>query len=220
MKNKHTKKHNFDCVVNLMRMTEREHRIYSNSSVIISKQFDIKIKDNYLQIGDTKQYSKNNTFTISFKKKMNEFLLENTTEKSASMPLKTGFKCDFKTKSTAPKTLNTYINDAWRDCKREHLAENKIGDFVMAKMKTYSAWPGQVRGFTKDRKRVQIYFFGTNNIGSVDAKEIVAFDKCERVIRLLLLRMTGPFHKGILEIEVLLGISSEHSLLKERNALA
>lgn len=74
-------------------------------------------------------------------------------------------------------------------------------------------------GYTKDKKRAQIYFFGTNNVGSVDAKEIVVFGQCKNVIRLLLLRTIGPFHKGILEVKTLLGIAEEHSLLKKTIAL-
>lgn len=229
MANKHTKKHNFDCVVNLTRMTEREYGIYSKSSVIISKQFNIKIKDNYLEIKGMKQHSSSNTFAISFRKQMNEFLLENMTDTppptsvpatasntESALNLKTNRKAD------TAKTLNNLINDAWKVCKRDYLALNKqpeIGDIVMAKMKSYSAWPDRVHGFTKDKKRVQIYFFGTHYTGSVDAKETVAFHHSESVIRLLLLRMVGPFHKGISEIEAILGISHEHSLLRERNAL-
>lgn len=229
METKKAQKHNFNCVVNLRRMTEREHTMYSNSSVIVSKQLDIKIKGNCLEIEGKKQYSTSNTFTISFKKRLNEFLLENLSETPAPASVhainsKSKFSPTATTKlrAVSAKTLNSIISDTWKLCKKNFSGLNEpanIGDIVMAKLKTFSAWPGRVQGFTKDKKRAQIYFFGTDNTGSVNVNEIVAFAQSESVIRLLLLRMTGPFHKGILEVESILGVTHEFSLLRERNAL-
>lgn len=231
MENLKKQKHNFDCVVNLRRIPQREHELYSNSSVIISKIFNIKIKQNHLKIGQSEQYSASNTFELTFKRRMNEFVLENSTEKPAPTPTSTftpaskpesSLAVKSKVRADSAKTLTALITDTWKICKRDFLALNKpalVGDIVMAKMKSFSAWPGRIEGFTKDKKRAQIYFFGTHDIGSVEVKEIVAFNRSENMIRLLLLRVNGPFHKGILEIEALLGIPHEHSLLRERCAL-
>lgn len=89
----------------------------------------------------------------------------------------------------------------------------------MAKMRSYSPWGAQVKGHSKNKKRIHVYFYGTENEGTVDASEIVPFDICEEVIRLLLLRRIGMFHKSILEIERILAVPPELSLLKECESL-
>lgn len=120
------------------------------------------------------------------------------------------------------KSLNSLINDAWRNCKKRFQSSGQVinvGDFVLAKMKSYSPWSAQVKGYSKNMKRVQVHFYGTNNEGTVDASEIVPFDICEKVVRLLLLRRISMFHKSIFEIERILAVPSELSLLKECESL-
>lgn len=95
----------------------------------------------------------------------------------------------------------------------------KVGDLVVVKMKPYSPWGAHVKGHSKNKKRVHVHFYGTNNEGTVDASEVVSFDICTEVIRLLLLRKIGMFHKSIVEIEKTLDIPQELSLLKECEAL-
>lgn len=124
--------------------------------------------------------------------------------------------------ATAPKTLTQFINSAWIECKKEfHGSEQPIksDDIVMAKMRTFSAWPGRITSFTKDKKRANIQFFGTHDVGSVLVNEIVPFNRCQRVIKLLLLRQASPFHKGIREIESLLNVPAEKSLMNECQSL-
>lgn len=165
-----------------------------------------------------KQYSTNGTFTVSLKNRLSDLILEHcvATPKSILVsPLNEGT-------SAAPKTLNNFINCSWRECKREFHQSGqsiKTNDIVMAKMRTFSAWPGRLTGYTKDKKRAHIRFFGTHDVGSVDIKEIVPFNQCQSVIKLLLVRQVGPFHKGILEIEAILNIPPEKSLLNEYKSL-
>lgn len=114
------------------------------------------------------------------------------------------------------------INEAWRNCKKRFQSSGRsinVGDLVLAKMRSYSPWSAQVKGHSKNKKRIQVHFFGTDNQGTVDASEIVPFDICEEVVRLLLLRKLGIFHKSIFEIERILAVPSELSLLKERERL-
>lgn len=86
-------------------------------------------------------------------------------------------------------------------------------------MKSYSPWGAQVIRHSENRKRVHVYFYGTDNEGTVDASEIVSFEFGSEIIRLLLLRKIGPFHKSIHEIERILGVPSERSLLNDCAAL-
>lgn len=122
----------------------------------------------------------------------------------------------------APRTLTQFINSSWIESKKnfqQSAQPIQIGDIVMAKMRTFSAWPGKVTSFTKDKKRAHIYFFGTNNAGSVEVNEIVPFHRCQNAIKLLLLRPVSLFHKGILEIETLFNVPIENSLLNECKSL-
>lgn len=117
--------------------------------------------------GDTKQYSTDRTFTLSLKKRNADLILEhgnviqNPTSVSKAKSLTT-------TANNAPKTLTNFINNAWKECKNEFNNSGnpiKIVDIVMAKMQTFSPWPGKITGFTKDKKRANIYFFGDHNVG-------------------------------------------------------
>lgn len=113
-------------------------------------------------------------------------------------------------------TLPQLINIAWRKCKTDNKgAELTIGKVVISKMKGYSPWPGTVRGFTKDKKRVQFFFFGTKNNGSCDVGETISLNLCHEVIRLMLLRPLPTFAKGIREAEISLGIPDDHSITNQ-----
>lgn len=72
---------------------------------------------------------------------------------------------------------------------------------------------------SKNKKRVQVSFNGTNNERIVDAAEIVPFDFCEEVVRLLILRRIEMFHKSISEIGRIIAVPPELSLLKECESL-
>lgn len=57
-----------DCFVHIVKMSQRECEIYHDSDEIIVKNFVFKIRDGVMSIGDNKQYSTNNTFSIALKK--------------------------------------------------------------------------------------------------------------------------------------------------------
>lgn len=94
-----------------------------------------------------------------------------------------------------------------------------VGELVMAKMKTYSAWPATIENIAKNGKRANVHFFGSNDKGAVDVSEVVPFDQCHDIIRLLLLRKINTFHKAVREIELILNISPEMSFFKEVQTL-
>lgn len=66
---------------------------------------------------------------------------------------------------------------------------------------------------------MNVFFFGTSNTGSVYASEIVPMDFCSELIRLLLLRKTPHFSKGVREAELFLGIPIEKSLTNVPDAI-
>lgn len=86
-------------------------------------------------------------------------------------------------------------------------------------MATYSPWPARIESFSTNKKRTTVQFFGDQTTGSVNSNEIVPFAICKNVIRLLLLRKLGPFHKAIVEVEKLLQVPPELSMLREDKAI-
>lgn len=217
--NKKAQEYNLKHVsVNLIRMAEKEYQIYSKSDKIYVKNFSLKIRGNSLEIGETTQKSETRTFNVIIRKQLSELVLEHCKVAPISS---VAAKAKLHTQLVA-KSLNCHINDAWRSSKKIFLDSKRsvqVNDIIMAKMKTYSAWPGRLSSFTKNNKRASVHFFGTNNIGSVDVIEIVPFELCHDVIKLLLLRKMGQFHKAVLETEAILKVPDNLSLLKEVEAL-
>lgn len=116
------------------------------------------------------------------------------------------------------KTLYELTNDAWKRCKNIFHNQNialEEGQYVMTKMRSFSPWPAKINGFSKNKKKVYVYFYGTNNSGTVEIKETIPFQKSDEVIRMQLLRHLQCFAKGIREVETELGISAEMSITNE-----
>lgn len=70
-----------ECAVNLIKMSELEYNIYSESDVIKTASFNLKIKGGQLEIADhgnglQTQYSESRNFNITLKKSMNSYILE------------------------------------------------------------------------------------------------------------------------------------------------
>lgn len=109
-------------------------------------------------------------------------------------------------------TLQSRIDSSWRQCKRLH-QNIEINSVIMAKMKSYCAWPARVLEFNTQRKKAKVHFFGSENTGFVDVNEIVEFSKASETIRLLLQREDRFFKSGILSVERILGIPNEFSII-------
>lgn len=192
---------NSDCFVKLQRLSKREIEFYTKTDVV-SKTFDLKV---------TKDMN------LTIKKRGSELQLMIVEPQFIQNKSEATIVLSIEPKPLA-KNLTTLINDAWKASKK-HKNVMQIGDLVMAKMRSYSPWPGRFDGYTTNKKKAHIHFFGSNNNGSVESSEIVSFEHCESMIRLLLLRKTGEFHKGISEIECILNIPPHLSLLREQESL-
>lgn len=115
-------------------------------------------------------------------------------------------------------TLNSLIDSSWRQSKSIQQQLN-VQMIVMAKMKTYSPWPARILELNHAKKRAKVYFFGSNNEGFVDQKEIVEFDKATQTIRLLLIRCNSTFLKAVKEVEKILKVPDNLSLFKKTDAI-
>lgn len=89
----------------------------------------------------------------------------------------------------------------------------KIDSIVLAKQKYSWPWPSQILAIEKERTLV--YFFGDKRSGFVQNTEIYDFILSANAIKLKLLSKKIPcaFSTGILEVERLLGIPRDQSLL-------
>lgn len=202
------------------------HKTISESN---SKTFNITISKNTLKIGSKVQVSNDKTFRIKITKQSGELVLNHDivelrrgSRRAAEQKPNSVVERASKTVAPLPRTLDYFINNSWNNCKKDFRASNQslnIDDLVMAKMKSYSPWAGRITGYTKDKRRAYIQFFGTHDTGSVGIGEIVAFSACHETIRLLLLRKISDFHKSIIEVESVMGVSEEMSLLNDQNAL-
>lgn len=99
----------------------------------------------------------------------------------------------------------------------------KIGDPILAQMAGYGPWPGNIEGFTKDQKRIKIYFYGSHDRGTVDIQKAIPFSDAFQTIRLIVLRRKigywKEFEKGVRELEIEYGIPNTLSSLREMEAL-
>lgn len=219
-------------------MSKNELEMYKNANEIVTKKISIEIRNNTLRIGKQTEKSKNGTFEITISTQGCGILLlkppvlpivpallrdlPNRTAKKAPNPVVKMTSTALVARQVLPKSLNSFISNAWNQCKKDFCASNQclnLNDIVMARLKSYSAWPGFITGYTKDKRRAYVEFFGTHDVGSVDVKEIVRFIDCYDTIRLLLLRKTSDFHKAIIEVERIQNVPPEMSLLHDLNAL-
>lgn len=200
-------------------MSQKEYECYRYSDEIIVKSFDLKIHNGVMSFGHEKQHSTHNTFTIRLKKRLSKLSLEFCEQPEVK---KTNQSVQPVEGISNSRTLSTLITSAWNKSKKGLKSSGRtvgVADIVMAKMSTYSPWPARVQNISTNKKRVSVYFFGDQTIGSVNSSEIVPFTDCEAVIRRLLLRKLGPFHKSISEVETVLNVPPKLSLLREIGAL-
>lgn len=233
-----------ECRVELFRISKDEIKLFTNS-IIFSKSFHVRIHGQTMEIGEKKCVSTNRSFHIKIKKHQLDLIAEPsatsiTVEKTkenevVAVDSKLPEAIVSGTSPNAPiesiqnkdtligKALTEFINAKWRESKKEYRKTRniiQIGDLVMAKMSTYSPWGSRVLSFTKNKQRATVCFFGEGLRGSVNVAEIVPFNRCTDVIRLLLLRKFSDFHKSIIEIERILGVPDHLSLLNEQKQIA
>lgn len=185
---------------------------------IITRNIDIKLTSTSLSFnGKNIKPSKSNassvTFQLEFNPKINDLIVQhcNIIDK------------DKVVKFNKPKSLASESNDKWRHVLRIHKErkiELQINQCVLAKMKSYAPWPSQIRSFSKNGKRAEVYFFGTENIGSVDTNQMIQLGDAADVIRLQLLRRTPFYSRAVLQMERICDVPDELSLLHELAAIA
>lgn len=90
------------------------------------------------------------------------------------------------------------------------ITQPKVNDVVMAKMRCYCPWPARVDNFNGNR--VDIYFFGTYQTGTVNIKDIKLYSESRSQIRQLIVRRNPLFHRAVLEVEALMNIPMEYSV--------
>lgn len=221
------------CTVKLKRLSNNCIQKYlTNKNITVN--IGAQIKGGTLKIGKTTIGSKNKVFDIHLKVHKGGFdIIENqssshtqverpklTTNEPVNKPC-----LPFAAKvgsETTTKSLTVLINEGWIKCKRQYKASGisvEIGGLIMAKMATYSPWPARLNGFTSNKKRACVYFFGDGTTGHVNISEITPFNHSMNVIRLLLLRKASKFHKGIAEVEAIMKTPPHLSLLKELNSV-
>lgn len=88
-----------------------------------------------------------------------------------------------------------------------------LNDIVLAKQKFSCPWPARILSIEK--KRVSVFFFGDKRTGYVNPLEIYDFSKSMDALKQFLLVKKKPrgFISGIREVELLLGVNSDVSLL-------
>lgn len=89
----------------------------------------------------------------------------------------------------------------------------KVGSIVLAKQKYSIPWPSKVLEI--ESERVFVYFFGDKRSGYVSKIEIYDFIWSATAIKSSIISKKKPrsYTTGIMEVEMLIGIPSEKSLL-------
>lgn len=126
----------------------RECKVILNPVLI--RNINMKINKCSLRVNDkivkpTTKKSNVMTYDLHFDVKLNELVQE---------------QC-IMIKQTAPKTIAQEADTEWRRIKRQEKEKKTtfdVNQFVLAKMKSYSPWPAQIRSFTKNGKRAQVFF--------------------------------------------------------------
>lgn len=100
----------------------------------------------------------------------------------------------------------------------------EIGDPVLAQMSGYGcAWPAVIEEFTKDKKRMKCYFYGSHNRGTVDVMKAIPFADAFQSIRLINLRRKigymEDFVRGVKELEIERGVPENLSSLREFDSI-
>lgn len=119
-------------------------------------------------------------------------------------------------------TIQQYINIAFENQLQifhKSGMELKEGDAVLARMRGFDPWGARIEGFLNNKKTIKCYFFGTHNIGNVGSKNVLPLAYAPEIIRLISLRKTASFVKGIQEMEIEFGIPKELSCLREFDAI-
>lgn len=209
-----------ECSVKLHKMSESFIRRWLKPNTF---SINIGIKNNRLQANNVEISSVSpSVFNIDVRIKHGNLLINEQNFRAADTSPVSIIPVQKQPVQHIEKTLIQLVNESWAETLREHKKSKfilKENDIIMGKMKGYSPWPGKIISFTKNRKRAQIYFYGTHNTGGVHVNEMAPYDNSRGVIRLQLLRILLGFTKGILEVETETNIPREFSMTNKVEAL-
>lgn len=181
------------------------------------------IKKNHLTVNNVAiEESAHRVFNIGLHVKFDRVIIETSIN---SKPVSKGavFEEKESTESSFP-SIHMITNNAWRRCLAASKRNGTIlleGQHVIAKMKSYCPWPARILAFNANKKRAKVHFYGTQQEGTVDSKDIALFNDASKVIRLLLLRKNtlDSFEKGIREVELENSIPIELSITQEQRII-
>lgn len=103
----------------------------------------------------------------------------------------------------------------WDTVKRNKKMQLSVGDFVIAKMATFSPWPARIIDFIPKNKKIEVFWFGDNRTGKVLATECVHFTESEKIIVHVLNMKVHNYRRAIHEAEISTGIGFEESILNK-----
>lgn len=90
---------------------------------------------------------------------------------------------------------------------REYLLEGRV---VLAKMKSFAAWPATIQSFRKTC--VAVHFFGDNTSGTVPYNCVGLFEENHQLITFNLRKQIRGYEKAVRSAEALLKIPSKYSI--------
>lgn len=217
------------CTVNVVRLSSKDIKRLTEgeSSVTLTKTHESDTVSKHKK--NTTSKKKNDVAErISKSKNKTEVKEDETAQVSAATS--TTKKYNFRQRPEPPPTAANYEkkerkrntknslvrintpcpNKLWENLKASR-STIKTNSIVLAKMRTYSPWPAKLVAFKQSTALV--YFFGSGNHGEVSTDELVNFEDCLLLIKVLALKKLKNYHKGIREAEVHLRIPSCHSIL-------
>lgn len=105
------------------------------------------------------------------------------------------------------------INTLFSNCKNNFNGTVRIGQLILAKMKSYSPWPAKVMEIDETKKKAKVFFFGTNEHGFVPIKDCVPSEICGEIV----LRLGKPngsnsnasYSKAVRELQICNGITGK-----------
>lgn len=227
-----------DCVVKLQSENEIKRLISQKEDNTHKLNIGIKMHDNKMFVGNKILESDNDTFNLQLKLTSNGISICETAKPNYSVPqvvpirnlrprLNSGSVTSCllsKAESISvvskikPNPINKTIDSSWRLCKSSHKQNErviKINDVVIAKLRGHSPWPSICKEFLS-KTRVRVEWLGVcsnEKIGFVNISEITLFKDSLPLVRNILNRGNSKFQKAIQEVEVIMQIPENLSML-------
>lgn len=116
-----------------------------------------------------------------------------------------------KTNEIKKTNTSLSITTLFNLCKKQTTTNAIESQIVLAKMKSYSPWPAKI--MSVDKKKAKVFFFGTNNHGTVNLSDCVPAEYCGAVISRLVCSNQAHYLKAVREMEIIVGLANSNALL-------